>query len=223
MTRLLGMQTLLRESQSTHFHHLNVATEGVLSDVRTLQSTLNALRTIHPDIDASLTVHQFLLSHEEQDTSTLDMQEACMVLRSVVQHQSVESGSTAGLTVNHAGLLRRLLAVFDRQQLTMASLHVDADTAHRLGLAAAHLQLYDWAEGALGVAYQLSPGHASVLEGLEHIARLRGDDALLRHWMEARMKLTPDDPALLRAHAHLLASMGDEEACLLYTSDAADD
>ena len=140
------------------------------------------------------------------------MQEACTVLRSVVQHQSVESGSAAGLTVNHAGLLRRLLAVFDRQQLTMASLHVDADTAHRLGLAAAHLQLYDWAEGALGVAYQLSPGHASVLEGLEHIARLRGDDALLRHWMEARMKLTPDDPALLRAHAHLLASMGDEEA-----------
>ena len=212
MTRLLDMQTLLRESQSTHFHHLNVATEGVLSDVRTLQSTLNALRTIHPDIDASLTVHQFLLTHEGQDSTTLDMQEACTVLRSVVQHQSVESGSAAGLTVNHAGLLRRLLAVFDRQQLTMASLHVDADTAHRLGLAAAHLQLYDWAEGALGVAYQLSPGHASVLEGLEHIARLRGDDALLRHWMEARMKLTPDDPALLRAHAHLLASMGDEEA-----------
>ena len=139
MTRLLDMQTLLKESQSTHFHHLNVATEGVLSDVRTLQSTLNALRTIHPDIDASLTVHQFLLSHEEQDTSTLDMQEACTVLRSVVQHQSVESGSAAGLTVNHAGLLRRLLAVFDRQQLTMASLHVDADTAHRLGLAAGAL------------------------------------------------------------------------------------
>ena len=153
-----------------------------------------------------------MLTHEGQDSTTLDMQEACTVLRSVVQHQSVESGSAAGRTVNHAGLLRRLLAVFDRQQLTMASLHVDADTAHRLGLAAAHLQLYDWAEGALGVAYQLSPCHASVLEGLEHIARLRGDDALLRHWMEARMKLTPDDPALLRAHAHLLASMGDEEA-----------
>ena len=47
---------------------------------------------------------------------------------------------------------------------------MDGDTAHRLGLAARHLQRYDWAEGALGVAYQLSPGHASVLEGLEHIA-----------------------------------------------------
>ncbi|MEC8399508.1 MAG: hypothetical protein VXZ34_07970, partial [Candidatus Thermoplasmatota archaeon] len=212
MTRLLDMQTLLRESQATHFHHLNLATEGVLSDVRSLQTTLGALRTIHPDIDASLSVHDFLIRHEGKEHADMSIQEACDVLRLVVQHQPVEGGSSTGLSVNHAGLLRRLLTLFDARHLTMTALHVDADTAHRLGLAAAHLQMYDWAEGALGVAYQLSPGHASVLEGLEHIARLRGDDALLRHWMEARMKLTPDDPALLRAHAHLLASLGDEEA-----------
>ena len=212
MTRLLDMQTLLRDSQATHFHHLNLATEGVLSDVRSLQTTLGALRTIHPDIDASLSVHDFLIRHEGKEHADMSIQEACDVLRLVVQHQSVEGGSSTGLSVNHAGLLRRLLTLFDARHLTMTALHVDADTAHRLGLAAAHLQMYDWAEGALGVAYQLSPGHASVLEGLEHIARLRGDDALLRHWMEARMKLTPDDPALLRAHAHLLASLGDEEA-----------
>ena len=212
MTRLLDMQTLLRESQATHFHHLNLATEGVLSDVRSLQTTLGALRTIHPDIDASLSVHDFLTRHEGKEHADVSIQEACDVLRLVVQHQPVEGGPSTGLSVNHAGLLRRLLTLFDARHLTMTALHVDADTAHRLGLAAAHLQMYDWAEGALGVAYQLSPGHASVLEGLEHIARLRGDDALLRHWMEARMKLTPDDPALLRAHAHLLASLGDEEA-----------
>ena len=212
MTRLLDMQTLLRESQATHFHHLNLATEGVLSDVRSLQTTLGALRTIHPDIDASLSVHDFLIRHEGKEHADMSIQEACDVLRLVVQHQPVEGGSSTGLSVNHAGLLRRLLTLFDARHLTMTALHVDGDTAHRLGLAAAHLQMYDWAEGALGVAYQLSPGHASVLEGLEHIARLRGDDALLRHWMEARMKLTPDDPALLRAHAHLLASLGDEEA-----------
>ena len=34
----------------------------------------------------------------------------------------------------------------------------------------------------------------------------------MRHWLEARMKITPDDPALLRAHAHLLASLGDDDA-----------
>ena len=130
----------------------------------------------------------------------------------MVQHQPIEGGVSDHLSVNHASLLRRLLTVFEHRQLTVSALHMDGDTAHRLGLAACHLQRYDWAEGALGVAYQLSPGHASVLEGLEHIARLRGDDALYRHWLEARMKLTPDDPDLLRSHAHLLASMGDEEA-----------
>jgi len=212
MVRLLDMQTLLRESQSTHFHHLNVATEGVLSDLNTLQSTLDALRVTHPDIDASLTVHQFLVSHEGDLSPTLAIEQACEVLRSVVQHQPIEGGTSAHLSVNHTNLLRRLLAVFDHHQLTVSGLHMDGDTAHRLGLAACHLQRYDWAEGALGVAYQISPGHANVLEGLEHIARLRGDDALYRHWLEARMKITPDDPELLRSHAHLLASMGDEGA-----------
>ena len=212
MVRLLDMQTLLKESQSTHFHHLNLATEGITSDIQLMQTTLDALRAIHPEIDASLNVHQFLVKHETETSTGLDLQEACEVLRSVVQHQPVENGTTASLSVNHTGLLRRLLRVLDNHQLTLADLHLDADTAHRLGLASSHLQRYEWAESALGVAYQLSPGHASVLEGLEHIARLRGDDALYRHWLEARMKLTPDDPALLRAHAHLLASMGDEDA-----------
>ena len=48
MIRLLDMQTLLRESQATHFHHLNIATEGVLSDLNTLQTTLDALRATTP-------------------------------------------------------------------------------------------------------------------------------------------------------------------------------
>ena len=212
MITLLDMQTLLRESQSTHFHHLNQATEEMISDISTLQSTLDALRAVRPKIDASLTAHQFLLKHEGDSVCSLDVEEACAVLRSLVKHQPVENGTNVGPSVNHAGLLRRLLAVFDHHSLTMASLHLDGDTAHRLGLAASHLQQYEWAEGALGVAYQLSPGHASVLEGLEHIARLRGDDALHRHWLEARMKLTPDDPELLRSHAHLLVSMGDQDA-----------
>ena len=46
MITLLDMQTLLRESQSTHFHHLNQATEEMMSDISTLQSTLD-LSLIH--------------------------------------------------------------------------------------------------------------------------------------------------------------------------------
>jgi predicted Zn-dependent protease len=47
---------------------------------------------------------------------------------------------------------------------------------------------------------------------LEKIAIIKSDPVLRRHWLEARMSITPDDPELLRAHAHLLASLGDEEA-----------
>ena len=212
MVQLLDLQTLLRESQSTHFHHLNRATEDVISEVESVQSTMNALRSIHPDIDASLTAHTFLLHHEQNLSAVIDTAEVCHALRLLTQHQTTTTVDTPSLSVSHESMLRRLLAVLDHHGLDMMALHLDADTAHRLGLAALHIQNYDWAERALGVAYQLSPGHASVLEGLEHIAQLRGDDALYRHWLEARMKITPDNPELLRAHAHLLASMGDGEA-----------
>ena len=212
MVKLLDLQTLLRESQSTHFHHLNRATEDVIGEVQSVQSTMNALRSIHPEIDASLAAHTFLLEHEQNATTVIDAAEVCHVLRLLAQHQTTTSVDTPSLTTSHESMLRRLLAVLDQHGLDMMALHLDADTAHRLGLAALHIQNYEWAERALNVAYQLSPGHASVLEGLEHIAQLRGDDALHRHWLEARMKITPDNPELLRSHAHLLVSMGDGEA-----------
>ena len=212
MVKLLDLQTLLRESQSTHFHHLNRATEDVIGEVQSVQSTMNALRSIHPEIDASLAAHTFLLEHEQNATTVIDAAEVCHVLRLLAQHQTTTSVDAPSLTTSHESMLRRLLAVLDQHGLDMMALHLDADTAHRLGLAALHIQNYEWAERALNVAYQLSPGHASVLEGLEHIAQLRGDDALHRHWLEARMKITPDNPELLRSHAHLLVSMGDGEA-----------
>lgn len=210
--RLLDMQTLLRESQATHFHQLNRSAEDTQHQVNGLQETMNSLRAIHPEIDASLTVHAFLKRHEGSLEVAMDVSETCHALESIVQHQTVEAVGVSSLTPIHQAMLRRLLALLDAHHHTMADLRVNSDTAHRLGLAALNIQHHVWAESALGVAYQRSPGHASIVEGLEYIARLRGDEALQRHWLEARMKITPDDPALLRSHAHLLASMGDEEA-----------
>ena len=90
MIRLLDMQTLLRESQGTHFHHLNLAAEGILHDVHAVQDTMNALRAIHPEIDASLTVHHFLLKHEGEGETVVDLGQACEALRSLVQHQGID-------------------------------------------------------------------------------------------------------------------------------------
>lgn len=212
MIRLLDMQTVLRESQAAHFQQVNTANDELAQNLHTVQDTMGALRAIHPEIDASLSAHDFLLRHEGGTEAVVNIDEACNVLRSIVQHQGIGDEPQTFLSVTHAALLRRLLAVFERESITVDMLHLDGDTAHRLGLAASQLHHYDWADLALGVAYQRSPGHLSVLEGLEHIARLRGDDDLYRHWLEARMKITPDNPDLLRAHAHLLASQGDDGA-----------
>ena len=74
------------------------------------------------------------------------------------------------------------------------------------------MRRYDWAETCFGLAYASSPGNSNVLEALEYIAIQKGDEALRRHWLEARMTVNPDNPDLLRAHAHLLAKHGDLEA-----------
>lgn len=212
MIRLLEMQSVLTESQSAQFHHLNLTLNETNEQISSVQSLLDALRIVHPEIDASLGVHQFLLENEKVSKNQLDHSIASEVLMSIVQHQGVASPVAQSLSVNHTNLLRRLLSLLDQHDVTAQMLNLDGDTAHRLGLAACQIERYDWAELSLNLAYQHSPGHTSVLESLEHIARLRGDDDLYRHWLEARMKLTPDDPALLRAHAHLLVSMGDQSA-----------
>ena len=79
-----------------------------------------------------------LLKHEGDTTRPLDMREVCTVLQSLVQHQPVENGTNVGPSVNHSGLLRRLLDVLDHHRLNMTALHLDGDTAHRLGLATHH-------------------------------------------------------------------------------------
>ena len=106
----------------------------------------------------------------------------------------------------------RLIEIFDLHQMDVKSLGLKPVSAHKLGHATMSLRRYDWAETSFGIAYASSPGNANVLEALEFIAIERGDEPLRRHWLEARMTVNPDNPELLRAHAHLLAKMGDMEA-----------
>ena len=165
----------------------------MMSDISTLQSTLNALRAVRPNIDASVSAHQFLLKHEG-DTATTGRRRG-LYRPSIVgatstrreRHQRGalgESFRTASSAVGRVG---------------SSSPHHDGASSrwrHRTSIGFGRISPSAIRVGRRrsGVAYQLSPGHQSVLEGLEHIARLRGDDALHRHWLEARMKLTPTIP-----------------------------
>ena len=170
LVRLLDMQTLLRESQATHFHQLNRSAEETQHQMNTMQVTMDSLRVIHPELDASLTVHSFLNEHESSMAPSMDLSEICHALESIVQHQTVESVGVSTLTPTHQSMLRRLLVLLDANQITMSELRMNADAAHRLGLCALNIQHHVWAESALGSAYHQSPGHASIVElSLIHI------------------------------------------------------
>ena len=65
---------------------------------------------------------------------------------------------------------------------------------------------------AFASAHASVPGDDTTLRILEHTAILSGDIHERRRWLDARLALNPDSPELLRAHAHLLATMGDEDA-----------
>ena len=116
MIRLLDMQTLLRESQGTHFHHLNLAAEGILHDVHAVQDTMNALRAIHPEIDASLTVHHFLLKHEGEGETVVDLGQACEALRTLVQHQGIDSNTRLNPASTYQKIVTRLLLLLRSQK-----------------------------------------------------------------------------------------------------------
>ena len=210
--RLLDMQTVLRESQGTHFQQLNQATVAVGHDVAALQDTLQAMREIHPDLDASLHMHGLLKQVETNPSLLNDITVVSNAMAELVAQETADEVSASTLSPVHQRMLQRLLTQLDAHNVGLSSLHLDGLTAQRLGVASLHLHRHDWAEGALEMAHQSQPGRLIVLHGLEHIARLQGDDQRLRHWLEARIRVTPDDPALLRSHAHLLASLGDDGA-----------
>jgi len=209
---LLDAQRVLQEAQATHFHGLNTSTASIRKDFADLQGTLHALREMHPELDASLHLHAFLGEVEASPEALSDVHRVAKALRSLVEHETAEDFTTTTLSLVHQRMLVRLLEALDRQHIGVEAMHLDGAAAQRLGVAALHLHRHEWADSALNTAHRSQPGNLVVLKGLEHLARLRGDDALLRHWLEARMLVTPDDPELLRAHAHLLAAHGDQDA-----------
>lgn len=216
LQRLSETAVVLQEGQAAHFTHLNTEVSNLQQRLSNMTGMVEALRATHPEIDGALLVHSVIVQYEtaslvEQNTPHTEALEALETLISPISTES-EIGKESLLSSATESLLSRLLEVFQARQITAESLGLNPVAAHRLGHACLHLRRFDWAESCFGIAYRSSPGNQNILEALEHIAVLRGDEELRRHWLEARMTLTPDQPELLRAHAHLLAKLGDAEA-----------
>ena len=207
---------VLQEGQAAHFSHLNTQVGTLQKQLSDMTGMVEALRATHPEIDGALLVHSVILQYEnatqvEQGTSHVEALEALETLISPLSTES-EVGAESLLSSATESLVSRLLDVFQSREIHAETLGLNPVAAHRLGHACLMLRRYDWAESCFGIAYRSSPGNQNILEALEHIALLRGDEELRRHWLEARMTVSPDQPELLRAHAHLLAKLGDAEA-----------
>ena len=90
--------------------------------------------------------------------------------------------------------------------------YLTAPDARRIALVALESGRLGRAKDLLLQSHASVPGDDITLRILEHTAILSGDAFERRRWLDARLALNPDTPELLRAHAHLLATMGDEDA-----------
>ena len=220
MLKLNDFNIVLQESQSAHFMQLNNQVSDLNIQLTTLNNMVDALRATNPELDGALKAYNTIFQLEQltKNGESIDeshaFNEALSALETLVSPISVDNevGAANVLTQTSSNMVMRLIEIFDTHQMNVQTLGLKPVSAHKLGHAAMSLRRYDWAETCFGIAYASSPGNANVLEALEFIAIERGDEVLRRHWLEARMTVSPDNPDLLRSHAHLLAKMGDMEA-----------
>ena len=216
--RLTGVSEtalVLQQAQAAHFTHLNTEVATLQHQVNEMTDLVSALRATNPEMHGAILAHEIITAFEStQPGDQTPVRQALSALESLVSPISTEAsvGDESLLSATSASLLGRLLAAFDGRATTPTELGLNPVAAHKLGHASLLLARFDWAESCFGIAYQSSPGNANILEALEHIALLKGDDEVRRHWLEARMTVHPDQPDLLRSHAHLLAKLGDAEA-----------
>lgn len=208
---LVEQNIVLKESQMSHFQHLNTLTDHTKSHLEEVTSIIATYLEIHPEVDASMKTHAFLLHYEHSTNLTPSFDECLTVLSSTLAPCSTDADD-GNLNELLQSFVLRILELFDRHAISAENLQLDGHLAHKLGVAALVVKRYDWAEQALGLAYRLSPGHEGILGHLYDISCLKGDQDLQRHWLESLMKVNPDQPEMLRAHAHLLVAMGDNEA-----------
>ena len=199
---------VLSESQGAHAKQTTDALVVLQKKMDQYDALLNALRATRPEVDHGIRAHQAIASLEGGDVSSTTIHDAIDAVCSSISLQNVD----VDLSSMQSEMASRLFSVLDQNGQGLATLNLDGQRSLQIGLCSLHLQNIVWAENAFGVAHQSLPGNDVVLKGLEKIAILKADDVLRLHWLEAQLRLDPDNPELLRTHAHILVQQGDENA-----------
>ena len=199
---------VLSESQGAHAKQTTDALVVLQKKMDKYDALLGALRATQPEVDHGIRAHQAIALLEQGDVSPTTTQDAIDAVCSSISLKNVD----VELSPMQSEMASRLFAVLDQQGQRLATLNLDGQRALQVGLCSLYLQNLPWAENAFGSAHQHLPGNDVVLKGLEKIAILKADDVLRLHWLEAQLRLDPDNPELLRTHAHILVQQGDENA-----------
>ena len=199
---------VLSESQGAHAKQTTDALIVLQKKMDSYDSLINAMRATQPEVDHGIRAHQALAEIESGSFSPMNVLEAIEAVCSSIPMHDLN----VSLTPMQSHMASQLLNILNQNNLSITTLDLDGRQALQIGLSALHLQNLQWAEDAFGVAHQSLPGNNIVLKGLEKVAILKSDDILRLHWLEAQLHLDPDNPELLRAHAHMLVQQGDENA-----------
>ena len=208
LQRVCERTLVLSESQGAHAKQTTDALVVLQKKIDTYDSLINAMRATQPEVDHGIRAHQAIDELEKNSFSATAALEAIDAVCSSIDLQNLE----VSFNPMQSEMTRRLFAILEKNNLSVSELELNGSRALQVGLSALHLQNLDWAEDAFGIAHQSLPGNEIVLKGLEKVAILKSDDVLRLHWLEAQLHLDPDNPELLRVHAHMLVQRGDESA-----------
>ncbi len=189
---------LLQEAQASTSAMMGKRLDGLETSIQRLVAGLDGVRAAHPELDGTILAHEALQGQGE----------AIAALETLVAGIALDADHETSplLAPGPARLAVSLLETIDEMD------YLSAPDSRRIALVALESGRLSRARDLLLQSHASVPGDDVTLRILEHTAILSGDAYERRRWLEERLALNPDEPELLRAHAHLLATMGDEDA-----------
>ena len=189
---------LLQEAQASSSAMMGKRMDGLDERIQRLVAGLDGVRAAHPELDGTILAFEALQGQGE----------AIQALETLVAGIALDADHETSplLAPGPARLAVSLLETVDDMD------YLTAPNARRIALLALESGRLARARDLLLQSHASVPGDDVTLRILEHTAILSGDVYERRRWLDERLALNPDNPELLRAHAHLLATIGDEDA-----------
>lgn len=189
---------LLQEAQASSSAMMGKRMDGIEERIQRLVAGLDGVRAANPDLDGTILAYEAL----EGKGDAIEALETLVASIPI----SADHLTTPLLDAGQAKLAVSLLETIDEME------YLSATDSRRIALVALESGRLARARDLLFQSHASVPGDDVTLRVLEHTAKLSGDIYERRRWLDERLSLDPDNPDLLRDHAHLLASMGDEGA-----------